>query len=245
MGAGIDNYNVRAIRKRVYIPVTSMDGYSIDILTIGAQAAGSALQKIEATGIMGTQAAVANQNLVGGIVGTDRNARLRGRGNGTPRICDIAGLNMSGLLLTTANDGVEFHYMIPYDLDRLKPTGLRCIWTSEAAAVGARDITFAIKYTKHAVGAALAVGGTALDTTIAVQAPAGVTKTIERTARGIINANKFAKTDYLCSFLVQMTAFNGAFTENKYLLGVELDYMPRRFIGRRARNDEAVQDLGT
>ena len=42
-----------------------------------------------------------------------------------------------------------------------------------------------------------------------------------------------------------MTAFNGAFTEAKYLLGVEMDYASRLFVGRRARNDEAVQDLGT
>lgn len=227
--------NIAWLRKRLYLPVTGFPGYSVDILVTGGQAAGDALQ-ILPTGsdptVIGKTTATSRQ-AVGAVAGTDRNARLRAIGNANPRLVPVVGANIDvqGLLLAAANDGVEFFGMIPYDVDITKPIGLRCWWTSEAAAVATRTITFRIRYGKVGAGAAIPAVTTALDTVITAQAPTGTAAALERGNRGVIDANKFVETDFFWGFEILMTAFDAAFTENKYLLGLEVDYVPRKTAG--------------
>lgn len=229
--AGIRDKNIGWKRKKLYLPVTGFAGYQINILTVGGQAAGDALER--KVGVLSTQAAN-NVELLGATAAADKNARLQGIGNGTPRIVPVGALNISGLLLGLANDGVLTYGRIPHDIDKAFPVGVRCWWTSAAADVGDRTITFAVTYGKYAIDAALADPATALSTPILVQPPKGVALALQRTpdaSRGIINAGVFLETDYFWAFKVLMGAFHADFSEAKYLLGLELDYMPNKTIG--------------
>jgi hypothetical protein len=160
--------------------------------------------------------------------------------DGGASLAVVGALTWKGALLATAADGVQFGGAIPYDLDRTKPVGVRAQWAHQAAAVGARTITFTALYKTYGPGAAMAAAATALDTVIAAQAPtAGATAVFQYGTRGIIAAGKVQPTDLFWAFRVTMSAFNAAFTENKYLLGLELDYMPRFAMGPRAQYDQA------
>lgn len=229
----IDTRQARALRRRIFYPIQRLNSFGIDILSTGSQGAANALQVN--TAVMGTTAA-GNANMLNATAATDKNARLRGLANGTPRIVPITGLNMNGLLMVAANDGIEFCEPIPQDLDVTKKVGFSVVWTSEAAAVGARTITFLAKYSTFGDQVALAQAATALDTVIAAQAPKGTSLALQRGLRGLINANKINKTDFMWSWLVTMSAFDASFTENKYVLGFEIDYMSRPFYGRRGRD---------
>lgn len=233
------------LRKRIYLPVTGFPGYSVDILITGGQAAGDALQQL--AGVIGKTVA-ANVQAVGAVAGTDRNARLRAIGNGTPRVVPVVGaaIDVQALLLAVADDGVEYFGMVPWDVDITKEIGLRAWWTSEAAAVGARDITFRVQYGKVGANGVIPAVTTALDTLVTAQAPFGTSLTLQRGNRGVIKANKLVKTDFFWGFEVLMTAFNAAFAENKYLLGLEIDYVPRKTQGpgRLVNVDLTTDPLG-
>lgn len=235
---GINSRNLEARRKSLYIPVTGMNGYSVDLLVGGGDADSTALGFDPATGIL-TKVAADDANFLGGIAATDKNARLRALANGTPRLSPVSTLAMTGLLLTTAADGIEFCGMIPFDCDVTKPIGVRAWWTSEAAAVGDRTITFAATYKTFAADAALAAADTALNTVIAAQAPKGTSKALQQGNRGIINANTITTAKRFWSWKVLMSAFDAAFVERKYLLGVEIDYLPYYLAGPRQVRDNA------
>lgn len=237
----IDTGSSKFARKRVFYPVQRLNSFNVDLLMTASQAAGDALQ--HKTGVLGTTAAVGNQQMTGATAATDKNARLRAIGNGNPRVVPVSSLNVNGLLLTTAADGIEFCEPIPTDLDVTKPVGVNAVWTSEAAAVGARTITFTALYKTIADQVALATAATALDTVIAAQAPKGTSLAVQRGNRGVIAASKIGKTDFLWIWKVTMSAFDASFTENKYLLGLEVDYMPRPLYGRRQRRDRVISGL--
>lgn len=248
MGAGIDNAVGILLPGRVTYTIKDMlDAFSIDMLVTGGQGAAAAIQiNPDGSGAIVGKTAATNREAVGASSATDKNIRFKARANGTPRICDVAALNWSGLLVTTANDGVEFYMPPPPDLDRFQPIGVRCLWTSEAAAVGARDITWAVKYKVFTQGTVLAAPATALDTTITAQAPTGTSKAFEVGNRGIINAKSIAASTRMLGWQILMSAFNGAFTENKYLLGLELDYTRRLWAtgpgkGRRATRPAVLE----
>lgn len=236
----IDNADLDLLRKREYIPVTEMNAYSVDLLLTGGQAAGEALQQL--AGVVGKTAAT-NVDASGASAAVDKNARLRSIGDGNPRIVPIGSLQMSGLLVAAANDGVRFCRKIPYDLDRHEEVGVRCWWTSAAVAVETRTLTWRVRYGSQVAGAVLAAPATALGTPIAAQAPTGVGLAVERGNRGIIPARTFVAETVFWAFEVLMTAFAAAFTEYKFLLGLEIDYMPRLTVGRKVLRSNPVQNL--
>lgn len=247
----IDNRNTRPLRKRIYLPVTGFNGYSIDLITAGSAAAAStdALSIKASPAVINKEESTARIAL-GGTTAVNNNIQMRGIGNGTPRLADVQALNMTGLIVASDSDGVEMCGMIPSDLDYTRTLGCRVVWASNAAAVGSRTLLFEAKYKKYTLGAAaaasnagaLAVAATALNTILVAQAPTGSVKTIERTARGIINANTFTKLDYFWSWLLIAKTIT-SFTESKWILGMELDYVPRIFAGRRAALDGDTDDI--
>lgn len=239
----IRDRNIGWLRKRIYMPVTGFPGYNVNALVTGGQAAGVALQidVDTAAAVLGKTAAT-SRNLIGATAATDKNLRMQAIGNGTPRLVAVGGatVDVQGLLLAVADDGVEYFGMIPYDIDISKEIGVRCWWTHEAAAVGARTITFRVQYGKVGANATIPVVTTAMDTLITAQAPVGTANTLQRGNRGIIAKDKLAKADFFWGFEVLMTAFDAAFTEAKYLLGLEIDYMPRMTYGSGRLLNSAV-----
>lgn len=230
----IRDKNIGWLRKRIYLPVTGFPGYNVDALITGGQAAGTAVQIIpdSAAAVIGKTTAT-NFNAAGATAAADQNIRQRAIANGQPRLVAVASasVDVQGLLLAAANNGVEYFGMIPFDLDPSKEIGLRCWWSHGAAAVTTRTITFRVQYGKVGANATIPAVTTALNTLITAQAPVGVVATLQRGNRGIINADQVVSTDFFWGFEVVMSAFDAAFTEAKYLLGLEIDYMPRKTYG--------------
>ena len=222
----IRDKNVEWNRAHLFIPVVNFSGLQIQAIITGGQVAGAALQITPDTdaGVLG-KVAVTTRTIPGLTFGLNP-ASL---GAGARIVRAVEALGMTGMLMTTAADEVSHFMMMPYDLDNTQTVGVRVWWTSAAAAVGLRTITWQVRFLAINAGTtALVAPATALNTTIAAQAPAGTTSVIERTGRGIINADTFADTVEAVALRVDMSAFDAAFVENKYLLGLELDYWPRR-----------------
>lgn len=232
----IRDRNVGWLRKRIYLPVTGFPGYNINTLIVGGQADAGATLKLQidvdtAAGIIGKTAAT-NRAITGATAATDKNSRMQAIGNGLPRLCAIPGnVDCQGLLCVLAADGVEYFGMIPYDLDPSKEVGFRVWWSSAAAAVGARTITWGVKRGLTKANAIPAVVTTALDTTITAQAPTGTANVLQRGNRGIMSANTVLLDHFFWGFEILMAAFDAAFTEDKFMLGLEIDYMPRKTEG--------------
>jgi hypothetical protein len=161
----------------------------------------------------------------------------------------VTATGASGLLVATAGDGIGITWRLPGDVDRKWPIGFRVHWTCLAAAVGARTITWAVTYKLFddpiAPGATTGVAliaspGTALDTTIALDIPFGTAAAYQQSPRGLMNAANMTKNSCFMQLFVTMSAFNAALVENKYGLGLDIDYVPRTFIGRNTPKDPGI-----
>lgn len=219
-------------RKEIYIPVERFSGLQLQAIVVGGQAAGTALQFTPDTdaGVFGKTAATTRT-----IPGRTFGINLASLGAGARIIREIEALAMTGMLMTTAADDVQHVMKIPYDVDRNHTIGVRVHWTSAAAAVGARTITWRVRYLQATAGTtALILPATVLDTVIAAQAPAGTNSVIERTGRGVIAVATLTAARTHIAWRIDMSAFDAAFTENKYLLGLEIDYVPRKTQSRYA-----------
>jgi hypothetical protein len=224
----IDPQKLALARQRLYIPVTQFSGLEIaaPTITIAGGEAGTVAIGISSDANAAALSKTAATNRTG-ITGVQP-PPYQSAGAGNPVLTEIGTTGvMAGLMAAAGND--FRHFMpIPTDWDRRHPIYPRVHWSSEAAAVGARDITWKFMYKLFAPGSGvIAAPDVVLDTVIAVQAPAGTAKTYERTAAGVLKANKLVAAAVAMAFIVEMDAFNGAFTENKYLLGIEFEYTPR------------------
>lgn len=167
-------------------------------------------------------------DIAAGVISTiAADTLLQSAGTGTPLLEEINSLGQMGLLLDAAGDDVRHHMAIPGDLDRMHPVFLRAVWTTAAAAVGDRDITFKILYGCYEAGTdQLAAPATALDTAIVADVPTGTAYTVEKTAAGVINAGQLSGDTI--GLLTEMDAFDAALTEDKFLLGIEMEYTPQQ-----------------
>lgn len=166
-------------------------------------------------------------------------------GAGNPVFKEIGTTGIMALVTASAGDDIRSSIDIPWDLDRHNPVRVRAKWASEAAAVGSRSITWKVLY--GAIGAEadpVAAPATALSTPIAADVPLGTAKMVQWSPWGVISAGSIAKTKDTLNFLVEMDAFDGSFTEDKYLLGLQIEYT-RRVVNtpRNQRTAAAIQEL--
>jgi hypothetical protein len=144
-------------------------------------------------------------------------------------LAEISTSGVVGLLVSTANDGIRHMMPIPRYWDRKQPISARVWWTCEAAAVGARTITFSISITHIATNGATTLK-TALPTALAwdAQAPKG-TSTVPQVGAflEVAAGGAIAAADELLYFSLFMSAFNAALSEAKYIQGIEFEYTPR------------------
>jgi hypothetical protein len=152
---------------------------------------------------------------------------------------EIGTTGLVGVLMDTDGDLVSTLWPFPWDYDVKQPMGISVHWASAAAAVAARDIDWIVTYSQIAKDAALVTPATALDTVIAQQAPVGVARAHQLTSRGIINGGKFAPSTLglgsgkfpLLSLRVELDTFDVTFSEDKFFLGLLIDYAPKRTEG--------------
>jgi hypothetical protein len=227
MGIGSNKLNL--FRMTDYIPIQAFSGL---VPQFRVQSAGTVGASMEVGLSADTDAATFEGQ--GGITGervlqlTAPN-RMASAEDPAVYLKEIATSGAVGLLVATANDSIRHQMPIPRYWDRKQPINARVWWNSEAAAVGDRDITFGISLTHIADNGSTTLA-TALPTAVTwdAVAPKGVTTTPQKTAmEEIIAGNVIAAADTMLYFSLSMTAFDAAFTEAKYIVGLEFEYTPR------------------
>jgi hypothetical protein len=219
--------------KRLYIPIQQFSGLQVQA-TMKGGAAGTAIgYDSDAANWKVTKAAATDRK----SVNVAYQAQLGAVADpATTKIVQLTGMNVTGMIMTTAADEAQHYLLLPFDFDPQKPVSFYVWWTCEAAAVGARDITWRVRYTSIIANttALIASPATTLSRAIAAQAPLGTSLTIQRTTEalsGQVAPNTIPETTSALQLRVDMQAFNAALSENKYLLGLEMAYSPRRLRG--------------
>lgn len=144
------------------------------------------------------------------------------------RAAKVGARSFCGIQTSTAVlDLIPITFPIPRVWDRRQPIDMRVWWSSEAAAVGTRSITWKVQYNTFTADDSIYGTLVDLDTLIAVDYPAGTSGYFQVSPTGRINAGKIAAAHTMLDLNVFMSAFDGAFTEKKFFLGLEIEYTPR------------------
>ena len=151
---------------------------------------------------------------------------------GAPIQQEISTFGIASILLDTAGDMLVTDSPIPYDLDPRHPVYARVVWASGSTDT-ADTVTWIVTYKQLVPNVtALATPATALDSTIAAQdVPVATAYAICKTAWGRINAGTITDTAEHWIWNVEMDAFDVGLSEDKFLLGLEIAYTPRRLQG--------------
>lgn len=155
-----------------------------------------------------------------------------GSHTGAPISKEISTFGINGILLDTAGDMVVTDGPIPYDLDPRHPVYARVVWASGSTDT-ADTVTWIVTYKQLVPNVtALATPATALDSTIAAQdVPVATAYAICKTGWGKINGGTITDNAEHWIWNVEMDAFDVGLSEDKFLLGLEIAYTPRRLQG--------------
>lgn len=232
---GMDPSHLSPQKNVLWIPCQSFSGV-IPLTTIRSGTIGTSMA-------IGLDVDTTNAELVGTAAGVTADRQLLGTppvkmassGSGAPEIEEIGTTGLSGMIMVGTGDLVTTLFPSPIDMDLTNEVTAYVHWASEAAAVGNRDITWAVLHNFNVVPGTATVAASATTVAMTVQAPTGTTETYERTSgkdlfgtsttkltRAQVNARPILKMG------VKMQAFDAAFTENKFFLGLELEYTVRR-----------------
>lgn len=148
---------------------------------------------------------------------------------GAPVQQEISTFGIASILLDTAGDMLVTDAMIPWDLDPAKDVKVRVVWTSGSTDT-ADTVTWIVTYrTLLPNGTALATPSAALDTAIAAQdVPAATAYLLCKTGWGVIKGGTINELAEHWAFNVEMDAFDVGLSEDKFFLGLEVLYTPRR-----------------
>lgn len=165
----------------------------------------------------------------GGAANDAYGVNWEGSHTGAPISKEISTFGINGILLDTAGDMVTTDLMIPGDLDPDKPIKARVVWCSGSTDT-ADTVTWIVTYDYQEPNVtALRTPATALDTTITAQdVPVATAYALCKTAWGVIKPGTIPATAEHWSWMVEMDAFDVGLSEDKFLLGLEIAYTPRR-----------------
>lgn len=168
----------------------------------------------------------------GGAANDAYGVNWEGSHTGAPISKEISTFGINGVLLDTNTDAVGHEAPIPYDLDPRHPVYARVVWTSGSVDT-ADTVQWTVTYKQLTPNVtALATGATALDTVIAAQdVPVATAYALCKTAWGKINGGTILDTAEHWTWNVAMTTFDVGLSEDKFLLGLEIAYTPRRLQG--------------
>ena len=172
----------------------------------------------------------------GGSTSFAAGATLAGVHTGAPITKEISTFGVNGILMDTAADEVNTYMPLPYDIDLSKRIYARVHWTSGSTDT-ADTITFKVWYkplilNTTAIAAVGNTGGTALDVVVAQDTvPVATAYAWCVTSEGYLDAGKLADNIEGLIWSVELDAFAGGLSEDKFLLGLELRYTPRRLWG--------------
>ena len=187
---------------RVYIPANQFTGLVTAALTAGA----------------GSEAFAAG-------------AFMQGSGVGTAIWKEISTTGVVGVAMNTAADEINTQMLLPDDMDISKNIYVRVHWTSGSATT-ADTIDWIVRYLKIVPNTtAIVSAATVLDKTIAQDTvPVATANTWCATEYGVIQpaVTAFADNVEAIQWEVEMDAFAAGLTEDKFCLGLEIRYTPKR-----------------
>lgn len=167
-----------------------------------------------------------------------------GAHTGAPVFQEVSTFGVVGLLMDTAADEANTFITLPGDIDLGKRIYARIHWASGSTDT-ADTVTWKLWYLPliynvTAIAAVGNTGGTALDKVIAAQdVPVATAYAWAVTAEGYLDAGKLPETTEALLLSVELDAFDAGLSEDKFLLGVELRYTPKRLTGPDGMQHEA------
>ncbi len=223
---GIQDSNIEWIRKRLYWPATQFSGFMPAIRTgstaVADSTSGALAEDEDGNELSGVRI------MDSAIDQTYRAVHLMGVGAGLPLVDEISTFGVTAIKLTAAGDTIAHIVRTPIDLNPEFPIGVRINWASGSSTT-ADTIDWIALLQFFAEGVAIAAPSSALNTTIAQDNVTGAHHN-QWTGRGIktsgMPTREQVEDGALMSVRIEMNAFAGGLTENKYLLGVEFDYVP-------------------
>jgi hypothetical protein len=153
-----------------------------------------------------------------------------GAGTGAPVQKEISTFGLVGCLMEADGDVLDHHLMLPYDVDLKKDIRFRVHWTSGSSTT-ADTIDWKVFYLGIVNDSTtIAAATTALDTVIAQDTVIGA-YTWQTTAYGVLKGETLGQDVESMTIQVEMDTFAVGLTEDKFLLGLEMVYSPKRMRG--------------
>lgn|SRR3990167_6301203 len=155
-----------------------------------------------------------------------------GSGTGAPVDQEISTFGINALLMDTAADEINHLMLLPGDLDIFQPIRVRVHWTSGSATT-ADTIDWLVRYLKVVPDTTvLASAATALDVQPDQDTVIGA-YTHQVTTWGQIQpaVTAIAENVEIIEWEVELDAFAAGLTEDKFFLGLEIAYTPKRLWG--------------
>jgi len=154
-----------------------------------------------------------------------------GQGAGAPIQKEISTFGIVGAFFDTADDELGHFMQIPYDLDPAQSVYFRAHFTT-GSATAADTITWKVLYRALTPNVTAIIDPTvALSTAIAQQTLFGTAYTYEVSPWGILNPGLITEKTEALVVKVAMAEFAGGLTEDKFFLGFEMRYTPKRLMG--------------
>ena len=180
----------------------------------------------------------------GGMATFAVGAALAGVHTGAPITKEISTFGVAGILMETAADEVNTYMIVPGDMDFSKRIYARVHWASGSTDT-ADTVTWkvwykALVFNTTAILAIGATGGVALDKVIAADdVPVGTAYAWAVTEEGYMDAGKLPDTTEALLWSVEFDAFDAGLSEDKFFLGLEIRYTPKRLWGPDGMTYEA------
>lgn len=153
-----------------------------------------------------------------------------GTGAGAPVQKEISTFAMVGVLMDTAGDALDHNLLLPYDVDRDKDILFRVHFTTGSSTT-ADTIAWKVFYLPIVPGTTtIKTADVALDTVIASGTVVGA-YTYQVTDWGVLAGGTLAHNVEVLAVQAELDAFAVGLDEDKFLLGLEMVYTPRRLRG--------------
>ena len=155
---------------------------------------------------------------------------------------------ITGMRMNSATDDVVHFMELPDDFDITYPMYVRVWYTGEntLASATSKGMFWRVRYTAVTPGTTAAASpSTALSTAITVHSPSATALAINHTPaanQGKINGSTFTQANEAVIWRVERQLIDG-WTDNVFLLGLELIYTPRRLHYQDGMKTEAKRPV--
>ena len=166
-----------------------------------------------------------------GFIGA--NSASASTGVGGMSEAEVSTLGVGSLVIVAGNEH-DWFIPLPRDMNVLHDFGVRIAWSS-ASTTSSDTYEWITLYRTIAVGAAWAIGTTAMDTThtVALDVDSGTANARQISTRAAIDGGTFTEAQVAATtklaLNVEMNATDADETIN--LLGILIDYMPKDWLG--------------